>query len=236
MALYYKDDTTFQKYLAMSFVGETAAIALMKAHRHEFEFAGYGAGSVEMFKEVSRKKKRTPDLICRRCGQKLEVRSKGILKVAMSDSLARPFDRELSSHDWVGFLKVSPNSLARGGALLEPSSYVAAHSIYTIPIFELSQKRALAIRPPSKSADKGLERYLEWPTLLASSTGIVKSINRNPSSIEVVTDSNQVVSWIPPAGSYLYNDIRVGDRVYASSTLVAGVARTLDTLALKCPA
>lgn len=233
MALYYKDDATFLKYLAMSFVGETRAIELLKVHGHEFEFDGYGAGSAELFKEVSRKKQRTPDLRCRLCGQKLEVRSKSNLRIAMSDSLARPFDRELTGSDWVGFLKVSPRSASPGQSLSETTDYVAGDEIYVLQVSELSAKRPLAIRPPSKSAGKGLESYLEWPTLLAPATGTVTNIQWHPSFIEVET-ANGMQRWIPPTGSYLYNELRVGHSVNAWSTLLTGVARTLPRTALIC--
>ena len=109
--LHYKDDSTFLHYLAMSYVGESTAIELMRAYGHEFEFDGYGAGSVEIYKDVFCKQKRTPDLRCRRCGQKLEVRAKSNLKIAMSHSASRPFDKELAAEDWVGFVR-NPRDLA----------------------------------------------------------------------------------------------------------------------------
>lgn len=230
--LYYKDDATFLRYLAMSYVSETAAISLMRPYGHEFQFDGDGAGSYELFTEVARKKKRTPDLRCRLCGQKLEVRSKGQIRIAMSDSPNRPFDRELSPEDWVGFLRVS---LIPGTSFTasDPASYVASRNIYVIRVSELSVTRPLAIRPPTKSADKGSESYLEWPTLIARDNGRIHKIERNPSFIEVQTD-DRLVRWIPPRGSYLYNEIQVGDIVSAWSTLITGVARTLPMPHLIC--
>jgi hypothetical protein len=235
--LYYKDDSTFLRYLAMSYVGETAAISLMLRYGHQFQFDGDGAGSYDIFTEVARKKKRTPDLRCALCGQKLEVRSKGQIRIAMSDSPSRPFDRELAPENWVGFLQVSripSTSLDDLRSPADPANYVASQNMYVIKVSELSRSKPFAVRPPTKSSDKGSESYLEWPTLVARENGDIHRIERGPSFIEVKTHDGRLVRWIPPAGSYLYSGIGLGDPVLAQATLLTGVAKTIPMPDLIC--
>lgn len=230
--LHYKDNKTFQINLAMGFVGESAAIALMRTHGHEFEFDGFGAGSVEIFKDVFLKQKRNPDLKCSRCGQMLEVRAKSALKISMSDSPSRQFDRELKLPVWVGFVRVvlrEPNL-----DKLDPASYLASTDIYVIPVSELSAKKHKATRSRPKSKDKGSETYLTWPSLLSPVNGELLGIERDPSLVYIRGDDGNIRRVEPPPGSYLYNGIREGHRVLAKETIVCGVAKTLSSLALKC--
>lgn len=231
--LHYKDDSTFLKYLTMSLVGEVAAIEMMKAYGHSFVFDGYGAGTTEVFKEIFHKRKRTPDLICIACGQKLEVRAKSRLKIAMSHSSARPFDRELRAEDWVGFVRV----VLRSPHLNEtdPSSYRPPTEMYVISVAELSGKKDVALASIPKSKEMGLEKFLVWPTLLSPVTGNIKELTREPSRVHIAADGGNLVIAKPPAGSYLYNGIGIGSRVTAKETLICGIARTLRSSELRCP-
>ena len=230
--LHYKDDETFLKYLAMSFVGESAAITLMRAYGHHFEFDGYGAGSVEIFKDVFKKQKRTPDLKCTRCGQKLEVRAKSALKIAMSDSASRPFDRELNHSDWVGFVRV----VLRASDLdkLDPASYLAPSRVYVISVQELSDKRQDAVRSRPKSKDKGSETFLTWPSLVSTVSGELLGTTDNPRLVYIKDDKANQRRLKPPPGSFPYNEIRKGHRVLAHETVICGVAKTLSMSALRC--
>lgn len=233
-ALNYKDDDTFLQYLTMSFVGENTAIELMKPFGHQFEFDGYGAGSREMYKDEFLKQRRTPDLKCKHCGQKLEVRAKSALKVAMSHSQKRPFDKELEPDDWVGFVRV--RRIQGSTDLLDPDSYTKPSTIFVISTAQLSRTKELAERSPPKAKDKGLEKYLVWPTLLAPCSGVLKGITRDPASIMIELPDGQNRTLHPPAGSYPYNGIRKGDAVIAQETLICGIARTLSSTALRCAA
>ncbi len=235
--LHYKDDSTFLRFLTMSFVGEVAAIELMRKYGHEFEFDGYGAGSTEMFKDALLKKKRTPDLICSLCGQKLEVRAKSVLKIAMSDSATRPFDKELAPNDWVGFVRVKALSTINGRAVdaLNPNSYERPTEIYIVSVAELTRTKHFAVRSKPKSEKQGSETYLEWPTLLSPCTGQVLGVKRADETEIWFRDENGMdFKCIPPIGSFPYNGIRKNDAVVKDATIICGVARTVALDELTC--
>ncbi len=235
--LHYKDDSTFLRFLTMSYVGEVAAIELMAHYGHEFEFDGYGAGSREMFKDEILKKKRTPDLICKLCKQKLEVRSKSHLAVRMSDSASRPFDRELMAADWVGFVRVvrRNNSAAKDFDPLDPDSYSVASSIYVTTVAELTRTKAIAVRSKPKSESQGSETYLDWPTLAAPCNGTIVGVEYGaPSKIHIKNDRGYDVCIQPPVNSFPYNGLRMGDTIKKYETLICGVARMLTATKLNC--
>jgi hypothetical protein len=233
-ALHYKDDSTFSKYLAMAAFGEAAAIRLMAGH--DFALDGYGAGSSEIWKDVTKKQKRTADLVCKRCGQKLEVRAKGALGIKMSDSAARPFDKELRPNDWVGFLRVSREAEANAPneAGIQTSSLVASDYLYVISVGELTRTKSLAVRSFPKTKDKGSESYLTWPSLLAPASGTLSRIDREERAIFLDTDYGSTIKLDPPEHSYPYNHIKVGHRVSKNETLICGVARTVHIDQLQC--
>ncbi|WP_337166085.1 hypothetical protein [Vibrio fluvialis] len=237
--LHYKDDATFLKYLTMSFVGESAAIELMKPYGHEFEFDGYGAGSRELFKDELLKKKRTPDLICKLCKQKLEVRAKSNLKIAMSDSASRPFDRELKAEDWVGFVRVimAPVTYGISSDPLDPASYSIPKEIYIASVAELSRTKTLARQSQPKSEGKGSEKFLEWPTLLAPCNGVILGVTREPTPAIYLMDNNgKQIRCTPPTGSFTYKGLRIGHTVTKNETLICGIAKLLPAHALQCSA
>lgn len=216
----------------MAYVAEMHAIELMKIHGHEFQLDGLGAGSNDIFREVYLKRRRTPDLVCPRCGQKLEVRSKSQLCIRMSHSQTRPFDRELESRDWVGFMRVTRKSYQHDPS--DPASYRPSDVLYVIRVSELSAKQHLTVMPPPKTQSKGLEKALTWPTLLSPVTGTLLGRRSNPGRIFILTDDGNQVELEAPPNSYVYNELKVGDRVTADETLLCGVARTLKQSDLRC--
>jgi hypothetical protein len=223
----------------MSFVGESAAIELMAPYGHQFEFDGYGAGSREMFKDTFLKQKRTPDLVCQLCSQKMEVRAKKRLMISMSDSSKRPFDQELHQDVWVGFVRVvlHPSINGRNPDPLDPASYRPPTNIYVTTVAELSRTRPLAVRSKPKPDSKGNETYLVWPTLSAPCTGVLQGVERD--EITRIHFTNQIgtdVTCVPPQQSFPYNGIRKGQAVIKNETLICGVARTLSKSQLECKA
>lgn len=236
--LHYKDDSTFTRYLVMASVGELAAIDIMRRHGHDFKLDGLGAGSARVFKDKNLKRKRTADLRCAKCGQKLEVRSKSKLAIRMSHSADRPFDSEFDEADWVGFLQVglsSPNIDP-----VDPASYKTSSSILVVSIRNLSGSSSLAEPSRAKSVSDGSESYLTWPSLVAPVDGIIKGIHRkNPtvygdkSRISVSTNG-EVRMLYPPAGSYLTRGLSVGSPVRAGETLLSSVIRPLTPAELRC--
>jgi len=230
--MHWKSDEEFETNLAMSFAGETATIELMATHGHQFEFDGYGAGSIEVFKDIAKKRKRTPDLICALCTQKLEARSKSNLMITMSNSALRPFDHELAADVWVGFLRVSKREKATN--LRDPSNWIASKHAYVITIGELSRTRQTTATSATKPVSQGAETYLKWPILLAPCTGTITRINKAEREIDITAADGQITICKPSKGFFLYKGIAVGATVEQSETIMCGVARPLCSQRLKC--
>lgn len=233
--MHYKPDASFRRFLAMSVCGERAAAELMKAHGHAFEFSDFGTGSTEVSKDVSKKRQRKADLICKNCGQKLEVRAKSRPQITMSDSASRPFDRELSAGDWVGFLVVQQKRDLAGEAFDEtnPDHYEQVGAIHVIQVAELTARRLQLTAARRKNGSQGSEAYLEWPTLKAPVTGTVKTIERSPGKIVMTNGTRDREIAVEP-GWYPYGGLRVGSQVTQGQTILCGLAKPLTVAGMKC--
>lgn len=232
--MHWKSDEEFETKLAMSSAGEVASIGIMAAHGHQFEFDGYGAGSIEVFKDLALKRLRTPDLMCTRCGQKLEVRSKSNLMITMSNSASRPFDKELSADVWVGFLKMSQRD--KSSNLRNPANWIASKHLYIITISELSRSRPNTAQSATKPASQGSETYLRWPILLAPNTGTITRIDKSMREIDITNANGRISLCRPLKGFFLYENMTVGALVERNETIICGVARPLVSQALRCKA
>lgn len=233
--MHYKPDDAFRRFLALSVCGERAAIELMQAHGHTFDFNDFGAGSTEVSKDASKKRRRKADLICKNCGQKLEVRAKSRPQIAMSDSASRPFDQELAAGDWVGFLTVRRRADLAGQAFdqTNPDHYEQVGAMHVIQVAELTAKRRQLSETKRKDETQGSEAYLEWPTLRAPITGTVKAIGRNPGRLVIAGDTEDREVAVEP-GWYPYGGLRVGSRVTQGQTILCGLVKPLPITELKC--
>lgn len=226
--LHFKEDSVFREYLLMGEAGEKAVLAGMRRLGHEFRFNDDGAGSSEIFKDASRKRKRKSDLVCAKCGQLLEVRAKrDKVRVAMSDSAARPFDRELPHLAWVAFVPMSRDSQGawrRAGRALVTS------------IGELSRQRSKAVASGRKGERMGNEAYLWWPLEYAGVTGRVVGIEAERAFIETPRGLFPTLLDTRFRAASEYEVLaREGDVVRKGVDALWGVVRTLSREQLVCP-
>lgn len=226
--LHFKDDAVFREYLLMGEAGERAVLSGMQRLGHAFRFNDDGAGSSEIFKDAARKRKRKSDLVCARCGQLLEVRAKrDKARIAMSDSEARPFDRELPHGAWVAFVPMSRDSQGawrRAGRALVAS------------VGELSRNRSKAVASGRKGERMGSESYLWWPLEYAGASGVVVGIEAARAFIDSpigLVPSLLDTRW--RAAEEYRTLVREGDRVRKGVDALWGVVRTLSREELVCP-
>lgn len=226
--LHFKDDGVFREYLLMGEAGERSVLAGMRALGHDFRFNDDGAGSSEVFKDAARKRRRRSDLRCARCGQQLEVRAKrDRVRVAMSDSVARPFDRELPRGAWVAFVPVSRDS--RG-------VWRRAGRVLVVTVEELSRRRSGAVASERKAERLGSEAYLWWPLVYATLSGTVVGVDGSRAFVDTprgVLPSPLATRWGEPGGYQVL--VSEGDVVRAGVDALWGVVRRLSVGELGCP-
>jgi len=161
----FKRDDSFLQYLSMGAVGSARVAPDLNAHgHHTIELERYTTSNKIWATKV--KRLRLPDLVCLRCGVRVEVRAKSRLEVKLSDSPAvagRTWDAGLGDGDLVAFIQVT----SRDGS-------VSAED--WVEYFRVSDLRATAAASKlsqPKSPTEGSERTRTWPASVATRNGIV---------------------------------------------------------------
>src|SRR5438128_731347 len=104
--LSFKPDASFFRKIVIGAVGARAVISDLGTHGHQFVELERGSTETKLWKDVKRKRVRIPDLICPRCGTRVECRAKTDLELAMSHSptdAERAWDYGMVDADWIAF-------------------------------------------------------------------------------------------------------------------------------------
>ncbi len=159
----FKEDADFARYLSMGVVG-TAAVAryLRERHGHRPIELERTAMSNKLW-TTKVKRLRLPDLVCLRCGLRIESRAKSKLAIVLSDS-----DTEgrqwhaggLRDHDLFAFVRVDMSTF--------PPE--AGRPVF-FTLTALRDAAPFAKRGSRKAASQGSEVSLEWPSWAPSASG-----------------------------------------------------------------
>ena len=101
-----KPDASFFRKIAIGAVGVRAVVNDLSRLGHEMEELERGSTDSKLWKDVKRKRVRIPDLVCSRCGLRIESRAKTKANLSMSHSpveAARAWDFGMVNSDVVAF-------------------------------------------------------------------------------------------------------------------------------------
>src|SRR5258708_36935786 len=123
-----KPDSSFFRKIALGAIGTRAVASDLARYGHSLVELERGSLDTKLWKEVKRKRVRIPDLLCTRCGLRVESRAKTKSELAMSHSPAdeaRAWDFGMVDADYVAFPVCEPanEKYWRTGRLGSNSSY-----------------------------------------------------------------------------------------------------------------
>lgn len=236
----FKPDASFFKYIAIGAVGVRAVIDDMNRHGHELRELERGATETKLWKDIKRKRIRIPDLVCTRCGLRIESRAKTARILAMSHSRSereRSWDYGMVDDDLIAF-PVCSNSdelYESTGRLHGSMSYwrerrwdkwIADGGINYLAV------RCLRAIAPDENAEKGVtegsEGTVAWSSIFSSRDGLVECIIENR-KIRVRFDDGRCYTW--ENRKNLPVVAQEGQRVQAGQLLASkAIPITLDEL------
>ncbi|MDE0163084.1 MAG: hypothetical protein OXL98_15255 [Acidimicrobiaceae bacterium] len=181
----FKEDADFARFVSMGAVG-AAAVArhLSTEHSHRMvELERYAMANKVWQTKV--KRFRLPDLVCVRCGLRVEARAKSRLGIIVShsDSPGRQWDAGMRDRDLYAFLRADLSTFPPETGL--PSFFTTAALRSTVQD---------ARRTAPKAASEGSEITLSWPCWVPSRPGRFERIDSD--------------------GRIVYHDIRGRERKY----------------------
>lgn len=210
----FKSDRSFLDKLSMGATGAIQAKRILTEHGHNvIELERYSTSNKIWATKV--KRLRVPDLLCLRCGRRMEVRSKSNLSITMSHSPTvqdRQWDYGLRDEDLVLLIACRKET--------ETSPWIPSEVINAFSISDLRRMVELAKLGPPKSASEGAERDLTWPSYVPSlDTQVVEVTDQFLTLLK--EDGKRLTYNLAKRGFLGY--VAMGDRVQGGSTIVASV-------------
>lgn len=104
----FKTDESFLEKISIGAIGTKKVFDDLKSRGHEPIELERGSMSFKIWKEIKIKRLRVPDILCLRCGKRIESRAKTKLEISMSHSFASPergWDFGLDNDDNIAFVK-----------------------------------------------------------------------------------------------------------------------------------
>ncbi|WP_419855756.1 HEAT repeat domain-containing protein [Candidatus Poriferisodalis sp.] len=222
----FKEDGDFARFVAMGAVGAaTAADVLRDRYGHQpIEFERYAMANKVWQSKV--KRLRLPDLLCVRCGLRVEARAKSKLGIVLShsDTPGRRWDDGgMRDSDLYAFMRADSSGFPPVAA--EPDWFTTA---------ALRSSVANARRSQPKAASEGSEVTLRWPCWVPSYGGTFEGVD-DQDRIVVTDDTGRRRNywhwrnWTGPRYRYL----QPGDTFEPDERIVAGIVEPPASLA--CP-
>jgi hypothetical protein len=241
--LAFKPDSSFFRKIAIGAVGTRALSEDLAHHGHHVVELERGSTDTKLWKDVKRKRVRIPDLVCSRCGQRVESRAKTKAELAMSHSLAdaaRAWDFGMVDSDWVAFPVCetadkdswSVGRLRNHGSYWHEREWIRWRTAGRINYFTVAAFRAVPYtRSSTKGVTEGSETTVAWAATFATQAGVVDSIEGRKLSIRPAAGGRRSSRTLPPG-----QDIQVaaGDAVEAHQVL-ASTVKALTAAELACP-
>lgn len=219
----FKTDWSFLDKISMGAVGTQAVTDALNQMGHQvIELERYCTSNKIWATKI--KRLRIPDLLCLRCGRRIESRAKSKLGIMMSDSENnedRRWFRGLRDTDWVAFIQCFRDGDNR---------WVASDTVNLFDVrgMKAAEDGSLLSRP--KSVSEGAERDRKWDCYIpgGSGTGTVVSIEEAPNGCKALRmrgDNGRNLTRIVPAGHHIY--VREGDPFTKGAAILSGIVPPL---------
>jgi hypothetical protein len=183
--------------------------------------------SFKIWKKIKIKRVRVPDILCVRCGLRVESRAKTDLQITMSHSISDPvrgWDFGLTDSDFIAFVKCF-----KGGE--RPIDWKADELVQYVKAEEmrkaLAKNKVISIKP--KGATEGFEARLTWPSAVAKADGHVTSLDRNGLKYRRKNDDRTIRLSLKKGELILTPLVKVGDTVRRNQIL-ASVVQASDKI------
>jgi len=241
--LAFKPDSSFFRKIAIGAIGTRAVCADLAGYGHEVVELERGSTDTKLWKDVKRKRVRIPDLVCTKCGLRVESRAKTSADLSMSHSPsdeARAWDFGMVDRDVVAFpvCVAAEETYWCSGRLKDALAYWRERNwVHWEPRGRINYFTVEAFRstPSSRSSTKGVtegsETIIAWNARFSSRTGRVDAVSPDRVTVRRASDGHRH-SW-KVAGS-LQPRVIEGEEVLEHQVLASDVP-PLPAAQLACP-
>jgi hypothetical protein len=241
--LSFKPDASFFRKITIGAVGTRAVRADLAQHGHDVVELERGSTDTKLWKDVKRKRVRIPDLVCLRCGLRVESRAKVKAELSMSHSPTeeeRAWDFGMVDTDYVAFPVCVPadERYWSTGRLRDQASYWHERNWVlwrTEGAINYFTARAFRGVPYAKKAMKGVtegsETSIVWVATFASAAGTVDAVSAQAVTIRITPTGRRQTRRIRPGQTVF---LAAGDPV-APNQVIASAVKPQRDAELACP-
>lgn len=238
----FKPDSSFFRKIAIGAVGARAVASDLNGRGHQMEELERGSTDTKLWKEVKRKRVRIPDLVCIRCGVRVECRAKTKPELSMSHSLnheARAWDFGMVDTDYVAFPICvsgdedywSSGKLSGEVSYWHERNWVQWRNVGRINYFPVQSFRATPyLRSTTKGVTEGSETTITWAAKFAKQPAVVEAVAGQQVALRVRSSSRPYSRKIPE-GLRIF--VGPGQEIEANQ-LIATMVTPVSSSALDC--
>jgi len=207
--LAFKPDSSFFRKIAIGAVGARAVAEDLDGYGHQIDELERGSTDTKLWKDVKRKRVRIPDLVCRRCGLRIESRAKTKAELSMSHSPtdeARAWDFGMVDADWVAFPVCEPaqeeswtaGRLGTTASYWHERNWIRWRTGVRVNYFTVGAFRAVtSTRTTTKGVTEGSETAIAWPATFATRSGIIEAVKGRKLTIRPAAGGRRMSRSIP---------------------------------------
>ena len=238
-----KPDSSFFRKIALGAVGSRHVAQDLERVGHRVAELERGAMDTKLWREVKRKRVRIPDLVCERCGLRVESRAKTKTELSMSHSptdYERAWDFGMVDADVIAFpvCKAGEEKPWSTGRLKESISYWHERNwIRWQPEGKVNYVRVARFRavPQGSAATKGVtegsETSVAWKAQFSSRDGVVEVVEGQRITIKRSSDGHRHTRTVPDP---LRIVVAQGEEIALNQIIASGVMPEGDR-DLRCP-
>ncbi len=239
-----KPDSSFFRKIVVGAVGARAVCEDLAPFGHHCVELERGSTDSKLWKDVKRKRVRIPDLVCLRCGQRVECRAKTKTGLVMSHSeqAERTWDFGMVPQDWIAFPVCEPVREAQRmvGRLDGSNSYWHERSWvewqlsgYVNYVSVESFRSRLHARSRIKGVTEGSENFIGWDATFSSRKGPVLQVDITERKVKIgLEGGSRPYTWTIPENSDIL--VSPGETVQEKQLIAASVP-PVPHESLACP-
>jgi HEAT repeats len=188
----FKTDASFLEKISIGAIGTQRVFADLSDEGHMPIELERGSRSFKIWRSIKIKRIRVPDILCVKCGRRVESRGKTKFEVSMSHSYAEPeraWNSGLYDQDYVALVGVHKAGEA-------PVDWEADKNVSYVQVGEMDEvfREGLVKSTTPKGAQEGFESRLIWPSTIVSCDGTVVAVHGESIQIKRASDG-RIVSY-----------------------------------------
>lgn len=220
----FKTDESFLEKLAIGAIGARAVFAELQRQGHKPIELERGSMGYKIWKNIKIKRLRVPDLLCLKCGTRVEARAKTQLEISMSHSLSDPergWDKGLNDRDAVALSICAKTGNGPTDWQANPLvQFVSAASLRKA----FAEKQVITEKPIG--VGEGFELRVTWPSAVASSDGVIRALSSDRIQFKREPDQRTISLALSKKGLPLQPLVKIGDKIHAGQIIASVVPVT----------